>query len=57
MNDYLSTRIWKTTIMNLRMIYAMTGESMVSIMERLVKQELELLEGLRNEQRNLSNQK
>jgi len=39
-NKYASTRIWKETVANLRMIYALTGESMVSILDRLVVTEL-----------------
>jgi hypothetical protein len=42
--DYTTTRIWTETIQKLRMIYALTGESMVSILDRLVSAELERLQ-------------
>lgn len=42
--DSQTARLWKTTIRNLRMIYALTGESMVSIVDRLVAAELERLQ-------------
>jgi len=34
-------KIWKTTLEKLRMLYALTGKSMVSIVDRLVTQEIE----------------
>jgi len=37
-------KIWKSTLKKLRMIYALTGESMVSILDRLVRVELERVE-------------
>lgn len=42
--DSQTARLWKSTIKNLRMIYALTGESMVSIVDRLVAAELERLQ-------------
>ena len=39
--EHTTMRVWKRTLKNLRMIYALTGESMVVILDRLVKQELE----------------
>ena len=33
-------KIWKTTLKKLRMLYALTGKSMVSIMEHMVTLEL-----------------
>lgn len=33
-------KVWKSTLKQLRMIYALTGERMVSILERLVADEL-----------------
>jgi hypothetical protein len=39
--DYQTTRIWKKTLQALRFIHAFTGESIVSILDRLVQQELE----------------
>jgi hypothetical protein len=40
-DDYKTTRIWAETIKVLRMLHALTGESIVSILDRLAKQELE----------------
>ena len=34
-------KIWKRTLKKLRMLYALTGKSMVSIVDRLAAQELE----------------
>jgi len=34
-------KIWKVTLKKLRMIYALTGESMVSVLDRLLTAELE----------------
>ena len=34
-------KIWEVTLGKLRMLYALTGKSMVSIVDRLVSQELE----------------
>jgi len=39
--DYQNIKAWHTTIADLRQIYALTGEKMVAIVDRLVKQELE----------------
>ena len=39
-----TVKIWKGTLKKLRMIYALTGENMVSIMERLVAAELEQIQ-------------
>ncbi len=33
-------RMWKSTLRNLREIYAKTGEPMVRILDRLIKKEL-----------------
>lgn len=38
---YKATRIWSRTLQVLRFIHAITGESMVSILDRLAKQEFE----------------
>lgn len=37
---YHTIRIWKETVVNLRQIFALTGEKMVTILDRLVKAEL-----------------
>lgn len=42
--DYKTTRIRASTITVLRFIHAITGESIVSIIDRLAKQELERLQ-------------
>ena len=41
---YKTTRIWGSTLQVLRFIHALTGESIVSILDRLAKQELERLQ-------------
>jgi hypothetical protein len=39
--EYTTTRIWVQTLRMLKLIAAMTGESMVKVMDRLARQELE----------------
>ncbi len=39
--EYTTIRIWKETLRKLRLTYAETGESMVSILDRLISAELE----------------
>jgi hypothetical protein len=41
--EYTQFRIWKVTLRKLRRIYAATGESMISIVDRLVSEELKRL--------------
>ena len=41
MNKYQTTKLLKTTLQKLRMIYALTGENLTIILERLVQAELE----------------
>lgn len=43
-DTYKTTRIWSRTLQVLRFIHAITGESIVSILDRLTKQELERLQ-------------
>ena len=43
-NKTQTTKIWVVTLQKLRMIYALTGERMVGIMDRLVRAELERVE-------------
>ena len=45
MNDsaYQNIKMWRTTLDNLRQIYALTGEKMVAIVDRVGKAELERL--------------
>jgi len=40
-DDYKTTRIWTRTLTTLRMLHAITGESIVSLLDRLANQELE----------------
>lgn len=40
----INLKIWPKTLPKLRLLYALTGESMVSIIERLVTQELQKLQ-------------
>ncbi len=42
--NYKTTRIWTRTIQVLRFIHAITGESIVAIIDRLARQELERLQ-------------
>jgi hypothetical protein len=44
MNKSQNIKIWITTLTKLRMIYALTGESMVKIIDRLVGEELKKVE-------------
>ncbi len=37
-------KIWANTLPKLRLIYALTGESMVAVIDRLVAQELERIQ-------------
>ena len=37
-------RIWRKTVKKLRMIYAITGERMVAILDRIITVELERVE-------------
>lgn len=37
-------KIWADTLPKLRLLYALTGESMVAIIDRLVSQELERIQ-------------
>lgn len=39
-SKYQTTKIWAKTLQKLRLIHAITGESQVSIMDRLMTQEL-----------------
>ena len=43
--EYTTTRIWVQTLRMLKLIAAMTNESMVKVMDRLAQQELERLKG------------
>lgn len=46
-NEYQNVKMWRTTLSNLRMIYALTGEKMVEILDRLVKTELKKIQAKR----------
>lgn len=48
-NEYQNIKVWRITIENLRQIYALTGEKMVAIVNRLVEAELERLRKGKNE--------
>lgn len=39
--EHQTIKVWVSTLRNLRQIYALTGEQMVKILDRVVKQELE----------------
>ena len=38
--DFITTRLWKRTLQNLRFVKAYAGETSVQILDRLVKEEL-----------------
>jgi hypothetical protein len=40
MKTTITIKVWRETLQRLRMIYAITGESMVSILHRIVSDEL-----------------
>jgi hypothetical protein len=40
----INLKIWPDTLPKLRLLYALTGESMVSIIDRLVTQELKQIQ-------------
>lgn len=42
--EYQNMKVWLSTLKNLRMIHAMTGEQMVKIVDQLVKEKLEQLQ-------------
>jgi len=42
--NYKTTRIWSSTLQVLRFIHAITGESIVSIIDRLARQEFARLQ-------------
>lgn len=42
--EYTTIRVWKRTLKALRMIHALTGESMVQVLERLITTELRRLQ-------------
>lgn len=39
----ITFKMWEATLVNLRMIYALSGEPMVRILDRIIKDELEKL--------------
>ena len=41
--EYAQLRIWRNTLKKLRRIYSETGESIISIIDRLAERELEKL--------------
>jgi|LakMenE18May11ns_1017448.scaffolds.fasta_scaffold9692743_2 hypothetical protein len=44
MERQVNLKIWPKTLPKLRLLYALTGESMVSIIDRLVTQELQKIQ-------------
>ena len=47
-NEHVTTKIWKTTLKKLRMLHALTGESMLTVLDRAVTKELELVQKEQN---------
>lgn len=43
-DDYTTTRVWTKTVKILRMLHALTGESIVSILHRLAEIELKRIQ-------------
>lgn len=43
-DDRVTVKIWPDTLPKLRLLYALTGESMVSIIDRLVTHELQKIQ-------------
>lgn len=43
-DQYTQLRIWRNTLKKLRRIYAETGESMISTVDRLADQELQRIQ-------------
>jgi hypothetical protein len=50
-DDYLTTRIWKTTHSRLRIIAALTDKSVVETLDRLSKEELERIQQQQSEKK------
>ncbi|GER89227.1 hypothetical protein KDW_33890 [Dictyobacter vulcani] len=50
--EYTTTRIWVQTLRTLKLVAAMSQESMVKVMDRLVQQELARLKELEAKQMN-----
>jgi hypothetical protein len=48
---YATARIWVQTLRTLKLIAALTNESMVKVMDRLAKQELERLQNQQDSER------
>jgi len=44
MSKQTTIKVWHTTLKKLRMLYALTGKSMVAILDRLVTDELERIQ-------------
>ena len=42
--EYAQLRIWRNTLKKLRRIYAETGESIISIVDRMASQELDRIQ-------------
>lgn len=40
----VNLKLWPDTLPKLRLLYALTGESMVSIVDRLIEQELQRIQ-------------
>ena len=47
-NEYVTTKIWKHTLKKLRMLHALTGESMLAILDRVLTQELDRVQKEQN---------
>ena len=51
METYKSTRIWAKTLANLRLIAALTGTSIVRVLDRLATEEVARLDHQREKER------
>ena len=47
--QYETIRIWSISVKKLRLVYALTGETMVKILDRLLTAELQRVQELQND--------
>lgn len=52
-DKYTTLRIWTSSVQKLRLIYALTGETMVNILDRLLTDELKRIQESHDHHENL----
>jgi hypothetical protein len=52
-DKYTTLRIWTSSVQKLRLIYALTGETMVKILDRLLTDELKRIQASHDHHENL----